>query len=266
MQQPSHFNVGDNDMQQPSHFNVGDNDMQQPSHLIVGDNDMQLLKVRVKDNLAQPPPPLDGASLDYSLVKNALRCCKNEDDLDLIYIEDSDDELTSSESAIEVVCVSTEDSLSEDSDVDQPSFVSNKATSMYEIPSGSDIPLQCETPSVSGTPSGSGTPSRSGTQYVETPHVKVVRKKAEREKLPGASCGMCEKMHSSSRHRERYPRPKTPEHFWDLDFADVEEITQCCQREATPHPQIARRKRPLLKKFTSKNERSDAAITHSNLS
>lgn len=29
---------------------------------------------------------------------------------------------------------------------------------------------------------------------------------------------MCKRLKECSRHREKYPVPKTPEHFWSLDF------------------------------------------------
>ncbi|RUS74998.1 hypothetical protein EGW08_017221, partial [Elysia chlorotica] len=73
----------------------------------------------------------------------------------------------------------------------------------------------------------------------DIPHIQVVRKKSERDKLEGFSCKQCheyymnsglseeelkKKMKECSRHKERYKRPDTPEHFWTLGFPDTAEI------------------------------------------
>ena len=63
----------------------------------------------------------------------------------------------------------------------------------------------------------------------------------ERKKLPGRKCDRCEKYYESlpdgeermqrvSRHRELHERPKTPDHFWEIDFPDTEE---CIKRGYT---------------------------------
>jgi DNA endonuclease RBBP8 len=64
------------------------------------------------------------------------------------------------------------------------------------------------------------------------------RKKEERLRLPGQICNFCEKYYSTlnlskqqlqerlnicSRHREKYARPKSPEHLWEIDFPSREE-------------------------------------------
>ncbi|GFS25259.1 DNA endonuclease RBBP8-like [Elysia marginata] len=73
----------------------------------------------------------------------------------------------------------------------------------------------------------------------EVPHVEVVRKRSERDKLEGFSCKQCheyyknsglseeelkKKMKVCSRHKERYRPPATPEHFWTLGFPDTAEM------------------------------------------
>ncbi|CAL1539851.1 unnamed protein product, partial [Lymnaea stagnalis] len=70
------------------------------------------------------------------------------------------------------------------------------------------------------------------------PHVEVVRKKSEREKLEGFSCRECyeyyktsglseeemkQRMNQCSRHRHKFVAPATPEHFWSLGFPDTAE-------------------------------------------
>uniref|UniRef100_A0A0B6YB58 DNA endonuclease activator Ctp1 C-terminal domain-containing protein n=1 Tax=Arion vulgaris TaxID=1028688 RepID=A0A0B6YB58_9EUPU len=103
----------------------------------------------------------------------------------------------------------------------------------------------------------------------EFPHVEVVRKKSERNKLEGFSCKQCYeyykncglsedalkiKKNECSRHRERYRAPETPEHFWSLGFPDTPEMIERRQKYHPVESPVAanrapRRRRCLEKKF-----------------
>lgn len=76
------------------------------------------------------------------------------------------------------------------------------------------------------------------------------RKQADRKKVPGTYCSLCKEYYSSfnlsssdlkkkldgvSRHRE-YPRPPTPEHYWELDFPSDAECIKRGYMEAEPQP------------------------------
>ena len=78
--------------------------------------------------------------------------------------------------------------------------------------------------------------------------MSLPRKRAERKKLPGHDCFFCKEYYKSlglnkkdlklrlkkvSRHRG-YSPPKTPDHFWELEFPDTEE---CIRRGYMEEPQ-----------------------------
>lgn len=67
--------------------------------------------------------------------------------------------------------------------------------------------------------------------------IKLPKKRSERKKYPGYACECCKKYYTSlglnekdlklklksiSRHRGKSP-PKTPEHYWEIDFPDTQE-------------------------------------------
>ncbi|KAL3889904.1 hypothetical protein ACJMK2_002224 [Sinanodonta woodiana] len=112
-------------------------------------------------------------------------------------------------------------------------------------------------------------PNKKGLDF---PHVNVIRKKDERQKLTGHSCKECYEYYKSkglpeeditkqiqdcSRHRAHYVPPETPEHFWSIGFPDTQE---CEDRgyikveEEKTGPSRYRRRRELAKHFKSKTE------------
>lgn len=76
------------------------------------------------------------------------------------------------------------------------------------------------------------------------------RKREERKKLPGYACSCCKDYYKSlglnkkdlklrlkkvSRHRGKSP-PKTPDHFWELEFPDTKEcIARGYMEEPKPY-------------------------------
>lgn len=75
---------------------------------------------------------------------------------------------------------------------------------------------------------------------MSNPYGPTSKRREDRKKVPGKCCFSCEKYYQSlnlpaeelekklnnvSRHRE-FPRPSTPEHFWELDFPDDEECVR----------------------------------------
>lgn len=79
---------------------------------------------------------------------------------------------------------------------------------------------------------------------------KVPRKRAERKQLPAYACSSCNdyykclnlnkkdfklRLNKVSRHKGKSP-PKTPDHFWELEFPDTEECIKRGYIEAEPQP------------------------------
>ncbi|KAH9490596.1 hypothetical protein Btru_033619 [Bulinus truncatus] len=107
------------------------------------------------------------------------------------------------------------------------------------------------------------------TDVPEFPHIQVVRKKSERDKLEGFGCQEClqyyknsglsdeamkQKMNECSRHRAKYLPPSTPEHFWSLGFPDTaENMDQNRAQKSCNTPlkndKNPRRRRRLEKRF-----------------
>uniref|UniRef100_A0A2C9M6X7 DNA endonuclease activator Ctp1 C-terminal domain-containing protein n=1 Tax=Biomphalaria glabrata TaxID=6526 RepID=A0A2C9M6X7_BIOGL len=100
----------------------------------------------------------------------------------------------------------------------------------------------------------------------EVPHVQVFRSKEARKKLKGSTCTKCspyyqsfklpdevsqQKINKSSRHRDKHPRPRSPENFWTIDFPETAENRPSEQNESQSHH---RRRKPLDKLFKSKSE------------
>jgi len=66
------------------------------------------------------------------------------------------------------------------------------------------------------------------------PHVEIVRKKKDREKLPSHDCEQCKAFYDAvkndfhkaslinqcSRHKDQFLPPATPPGYWDLGFPD----------------------------------------------
>ncbi|XP_060600458.1 DNA endonuclease RBBP8-like [Ruditapes philippinarum] len=108
-------------------------------------------------------------------------------------------------------------------------------------------------------------------------HVAVVRKRDERQKLPGHGCKQCveyyksagrsdeeiqQHMHKCSRHRAQYVPPDTPPHFWSVGFIETQENDTSVVKddnvgvEEDEDAPTYRRRRRLNKCFRSKNENS----------
>ncbi|XP_055871906.1 uncharacterized protein LOC106060475 isoform X2 [Biomphalaria glabrata] len=99
----------------------------------------------------------------------------------------------------------------------------------------------------------------------EVPHVQLVRGKEARKKLKGSTCTECssyyqsfelpdevsqQKINKSSRHRDKHPRPRSPENFWTIDFPETENRPS----EQNESPSHHRRRKPFDKLFKSKSE------------